>query len=136
MIKFYQAIGQNLPSLTRLELTHPYNIQDDVYFWLFLHSPVHSFPEIPPHVWESGVLHNHRWLTKIRDPSGEPQHPLQLSLATVLSREVRCNPVCESLQVLQLHSLNERLSVLPAVLGRFRQNIGGYSFYSLLFLFI
>ena len=115
---FYQAIGQNLPSLTRLELTHPYNIQDDVYFWLFLTSPATSFPELPAQLWETGVLYNHRWLSKIRDPTeGRGEELPQLSLQTVLARQVALNPICHRLEHLQLHGLGERLPVLPAVLS-------------------
>ena len=118
MIKFYQAIGQNLPSLTRLELTQPYNIVDDVYFWMFLTSPAQSFPEIPASVWRTGVLSNHRWVSKICDPSGETyDHQNQLSLATVLARDTLRNPICHSLDHLNLHGVTERLPVAAAILG-------------------
>ena len=95
MIRFYQSIGQNLPSLARLEVTQPYNIQDDVYFWLFLRSPPAAFPEIPADIWATGILENHRWISKIREPTGQTycQHP-QLSLETVLTRNAERNPIC------------------------------------------
>ena len=124
-ITFHQAIGQNLPNLLQLELTHPFSLRDDVYFWLFLKFPPAEFSEVSRTEWESGVLgwrkHHHRWIPKVSEfcqsynTPGTPKTS-QLQLISILQKNPELNPVCNKLEHFQIHNSTERLPVLSAIL--------------------
>ena len=123
VVTFHQAIGQNLPNLVELELTHPFSLRDDVYFWLFLKSPPETFPEMPEYEWETGKLGwrkaHHRWIPKVSDLYSRHENMSQngqISLNTILQKSPDLNPICQKLEHLQIHNSTEKLPILPAIL--------------------
>jgi len=120
MTQFHQALGQNLPSLSKLEITHPYTFRDNLYFWLFVKDPMAAFPQLPGEEWGKGFIgwnpHKHRYNSMVAQP-GRKKKQHQLTLKTVLKSKPELNPICASLSELHLHNATERLPIVAAILS-------------------
>ncbi|XP_023337635.1 uncharacterized protein LOC111708478 [Eurytemora carolleeae] len=122
MTSLFSAIGNNLPNLGKLELTHSWILRDDIYLWLFCQDPPAQFSDLlSEEEWRDGRLGWHkekkRFLPRITAAATSIKRRCQMHLDTVLKKKVELTPLARSLTFFSIHNATERIDASTAVIA-------------------